>query len=142
MILAQATTQPCPNLWTPGEVVTLVSVISTVFVGAVAAAIVKVIEASKNSKLAVIAATAATAKVDNNTHQINGLQQQITQVALNTPPAAAAAPPAPRSPVVPATFTDAQIRAAGEPDCPEPPAAGAPAGWVPAVPPPPQAEEG
>lgn len=124
------TTNPCPNLWTPGEVITLISVISSVFVGAVVAGIIKVIEANKNAKLAIIAASAASGKVDANTHQLNGLQQQVTQVALNTPPAAAAAP---RSPVVPTTFADAQLRAAAaDPDCPEPPPP--PAGWVPAVP--------
>jgi hypothetical protein len=118
MILAQATTQPCPNLWTPNEVLTLLGFISTVFIGAVVTAIVKVIDAQKNAKVAVIQATAAGAKADANTTALAGLQTQVTQVALNTPPATHSAK---RSPVVPATFADAQLRAAAEPDCPEVP---------------------
>jgi hypothetical protein len=116
MFLAQATTQPCPNLWTPSEVLTLLGFISTVFLGAVVADIVKVTEAVKNARIAVIQATAAGAKADANTTALAGLQHQVTQVALNTPPA----PPA-RSPVVPTTFADAQLRASADPDCPTPP---------------------
>jgi hypothetical protein len=85
--LAQATTQPCPNLWTPSEVLTLLGFISTVFLGAVVTAIVKVTEAVKNARIAVIQATAAGAKADANTTALAGLQHQVTQVALNTPPA-------------------------------------------------------
>jgi hypothetical protein len=117
MFLAQATTQPCPNLWTPSEVLTLLGFISTVFLGAVIAAIVKVTEAVKNARIAVIQATAAGAKADANTTALAGLQHQVTQVALNTPPAGGPA----RSPVVPTTFADAQLRASADPDCPEVP---------------------
>jgi hypothetical protein len=117
MTLAQATTQPCPNLWTPNEVLTLLGFISTVFIGAVVTAIVKVIDAQKNAKVAVIQATAAGAKADANTTALAGLQTQVTQVALNTPPANTAHA-ATRSPVVPTTFADAQLRAAADPDCP------------------------
>jgi hypothetical protein len=117
MTLLSQATQPCNNLWTPGEVVTLVTVISTVFVGAIVTGVVKIIEAARNAKLAVIAAAKADGKAEANITALAGLQHQVTQVALSTTP-----PAAQRSPVVPATFTDAQINAAAAPDCPEPPA--------------------
>jgi hypothetical protein len=116
-MLAQAT-QPCPNLWTPNEVITLITVISTVFVGAVVGGWLKVIDAQKNAKLAIIAAAKATGKAEANSDAIIGLQHQVTSVALATSPAVVPAPAA-RSPVVPATFADAQLRAAANPDdCP------------------------
>jgi hypothetical protein len=112
MLLAQ-TTQPCPNLWTPGEVIALMSAFSTLVLGGFFAGWLKVIDAQKNSKLAIIAAAKATGKSEANSDAIIGLQHQVTSVALATAP-----PSAPRSPVVPATFADAQLRAAADPDCP------------------------
>jgi hypothetical protein len=115
--LAQAATQPCQSAWTPGEVAMLMSVFSSVVIAGIVGGIIKVIEAGKNARLAVLAATQAKATSEHNTNQLNGLQAQVTQVALNAAPPAALS----RAPVVPASLTDAQIRAAGEPDPPPPP---------------------
>jgi hypothetical protein len=84
MFLAQATTQPCPNLWTPSEVLTLLGFISTVFLGAVVTAIVKITEAVKNAKVAVIEAAKATGTSKANSDAIIGLQHQVTTVALGS----------------------------------------------------------
>jgi hypothetical protein len=116
--LAQAATQPCQTAWTPGEVAMLMSVFSSVVIAGIAGGIVKVIEAARNAKVAVLAATTAKANTEANARQIDGLQTQVTQVALNTLPATSHA----RSPVVPTTFADAQLRAAA--DSPPPPQTG------------------
>lgn len=120
--LAQAAaTQPCQGTWTPGEVAMLMTVFSSVVIAGIVGGIIKVIEASKNARLAVIAATSASAQANANARQLTGLQQQVTQVALNTP--TTASPASVRSPIVPTTFADAQLRAAADdPDDPPPPA--------------------
>jgi hypothetical protein len=114
MLLSQ-TTQPCPNLWTPGEVIALMSAFSTLVVGGFFAGWRSIIALKRDAALAVIAASKADGKADANATALGVLQHQVTQVALNTPPPQAASP---RSPVVPATFADAQLRAAADPDCP------------------------
>jgi hypothetical protein len=115
MFLAQATTQTCQSLWTPGEVVTLMTVFGSVVIGGFFAGWRSIIALKRDAALAIIAANKAQTTSEHNERRMDGVQQQLTQVALNTP-----APTAPRSPVVPATFADAQLRAAAEPDCPPP----------------------
>jgi hypothetical protein len=80
-------TTQAANLWTPGEVAMLITTISTVFLSALTVAILKVIEAAKNARVAVIEASKATAQAQANSQQMNGLQQQVSAVALSqTPP--------------------------------------------------------
>lgn len=91
------------NLWTPTEVMALITLISTVFLAALGATIVQVINAAKNARLAIIAANAAAALATENkgqtnqlSRQMDGLQTQVTAVAMQTPP--------PTSPVTPVEF--------------------------------------
>jgi hypothetical protein len=120
MFLAQATTQPAANLWTPGEVAMLMSLFGSVVLGGFFAGWRSIIALKRDAALAIIAAQAAQVKAaeakttsDHNSQQMRDVRGELFKVAL-------ASPPRP-SPVVPTTFADAQLRASADPDCPTPP---------------------
>jgi hypothetical protein len=90
MTLAQAT-QPVVNssLWTPGEVSMLMTVFATVVIGGFFAGWRSIIALKRDATLAIIAATKAQTTSEHNERRMDGVQQQLTQVALNTPTAIA-----------------------------------------------------
>jgi hypothetical protein len=105
MFLAQATTQPAANLWTPGEVSMLITVFGSVVIGGFFAGWRMIIEANTRSKLAILAAqsagkdaVAASTKADANATALGVLHNQVTAVALSTPPS-----------VSPVTFEQAEM---------------------------------
>jgi hypothetical protein len=88
------TTQPSP--WTPEAVVTIIAVIA----GTLIPSLIALIQAWKaNAK-----ANQATGQSTTNTQQIQGMQHQITAVALQTPP------PAVPAQVNPVSLDDATLR--------------------------------
>lgn len=88
MTLAAATTQP---VWTPNDVIMLITVISSVFVVAIVGGIIQIINANKAARIAIIEASRqagrSEGRMDQITTQVQGLQSQVTSVAASqTPP--------------------------------------------------------
>lgn len=82
-----ATTQP---VWTPSDVIMLVTVISSVFVVAVVGGIIQIINAQKAARIAIIEASRIQGRTEGRMEQIStqvqGLQTQVTNVAASQTP--------------------------------------------------------
>lgn len=91
-------TQAILAIWTPEQITNFVIALTGLVTGITA--LYKIIGISTAAAAAGEKAKTASEKADTNAHAMNGLQQQLTQIALQTPPP----PSAPTSPVVPVAW--------------------------------------